>query len=345
MSRVAFVDFSRGSVRTLADLSRAKCGRLTCLNAVTEHLAKRGHEVTCIGKWTDFDTPGGVQWRKGTEIDTRYDALVMLRGVHDMLPQITARRRFLWVRDLPHAGFIPDPPQARFLHATVYLSRYAENVWKDHYPVLRKVRSFRIPNGVDKRVFFPGGTKDPNLLLYASNPNRGLKRIPMYGEALRHFHPKSRIVAFSSHEALHPGETGDHSEAYALCREHGIDLRDPLPQEELAEWIRKATAVLLPSEFPEICSNLVLQSLACGTPIVATGALGATPEWVRHGWNGLETKWRPWDYQAFDLDFLRKCKTLLERPLLQRWLGYGARRTRILDWSEVGAKWERILCA
>jgi glycosyltransferase involved in cell wall biosynthesis len=87
----------------------------------------------------------------------------------------------------------------------------------------------------------------------------------------------------------------------------------------------------------------VLQSLACGTPVVTTGKLGATPEWVKHGLNGVLTRFRPEDYMVYDLEMVRAILVTLDNPKMHRALTRAAARTKILTWEEVGLHWHKML--
>lgn len=101
--------------------------------------------------------------------------------------------------------------------------------------------------------------------------------------------------------------------------------------------------MILPSAYPEICSNAVLQSLVSGTPIITTGNLGATPEWIKHKKNGMLTEYLPHDYVVHIIEMVRNSVSVLNSPKLHAKLIRGAVRTKIFNWNEIGAKWERML--
>jgi UDP-glucose:(heptosyl)LPS alpha-1,3-glucosyltransferase len=56
------------------------------------------------------------------------------------------------------------------------------------------------------------------------------------------------------------------------------------PQEEVASFYQAATVLALPTLY-DPCSNVVLESLACGTPVVTTAANGAS-EFLAPGRSG-----------------------------------------------------------
>ena len=337
--RLLFVDGST-KLETVRDLeTKPRGGMVSSLFQVTDYLASQGHEVSVLSDiQTHGQTKAGVSWID--EPTGRYDVLVANRGVGDGFSRINAKVRILWTHDLPHSGFIPEPATAHAFSCVVFMSSYAEEIWRAFYKTLGK--SVIIPNGVDKALFRPQ-SKDPNYLIYASAPNRGLDKLPLIVDSI-----KTRVrrpiycKAFSRLSTLHPNEGTDTFD-YKKIEDSDIDLRDPIRQEVFAEEIGKAGLMLLPSGYPEICSNVVLQGLACGTPIITTGNLGATPEWVSHGYNGSLTKYQPHDYMIHTVEMVRNAVEVLEDDEFHASLVRGALKTKVLTWEEVGKKWEKLL--
>ncbi len=321
---------------------------VTSLFNVSDYLSQQGIET-----WVVSDvkrggiTPSGTEWiTDGSEIPAQVDFLITNRGTGGGYPEINAKHRILWTHDLPHAGFIPNPKTIKAFSATVFMSRYAERVWRDFYRDIGK--SFFIPNGVDKSIFYPR-EKDLNYLIYASAPNRGLKRLPFIFDAI-----ESRVKrpiymrAYSNLKTLHPNETRDEEEdgfsvVYREVSESSVDLRNPVPQTELGEELGKAGLMILPTDYPEICSNIVLQALACGVPVVTTGSIGSAGEWVKHGKSGMLTSWHPVDYMVFQVDMIRQAVKVLENESLHRKLIDNAAKTKVHSWEDIGAQWKRML--
>lgn len=339
--RIVFLDRST-KLETVTDLERrARGGMVTSLFRVSDYLAEQGHDVTVL---SDIQSAGrtkaGVKWLH--EAWGEFDVLVTNRGTHDGYPDIKARKRILWTHDLPHSGFIPEPKTIHAFACTVFMSKYAERIWRTFYKDIG--RSVIIPNGVDKKYFYPR-QKDLGYLIYASAPNRGLDKLPLIFDAIRTRTGKPlRMRAFSNLASLHPNEvgTGDKFD-YKAIQDSDVELCDPLPQAAFANELGQAGLMILPSGYPEICSNVVLQALACGTPIITTGNLGATPEWVRDGVNGALTQFQPHDYMIHTVEIVRPAVTILEcEPLHQR-LIRGALKTKVHTWQEIGRQWMRLL--
>jgi glycosyltransferase involved in cell wall biosynthesis len=230
------------------------------------------------------------------------------------------------------------------LSGVVYMSRYGRDVWRTAFPALG--RGAVIPNGVDIHLFRPAD-KDLDLIVYASAPNRGLRRLPLIFDAIHtRTRPDVRLVAYSNLAKLHPVEVGDADEyatTYAEVRDSDITLRDPIPPYDLARVLGRAGLMILPTGYPEICSNIVLQALACGVPIITTGGLGATPEWVRHAKNGMLTKYRPEDYMVYTMEIVRHASRVLNDARMHLRLIQSATRTKVWSWAEVGDAWDLYL--
>jgi glycosyltransferase involved in cell wall biosynthesis len=340
--KLLFLDFST-KLETIHDLkNRARGGMVSSLFRVPDELSKRGHEVYVL---SDIKEPGqtraGVKWI--IDNPPSVDALVTNRGTGGGYPEIRARHRVLWTHDLPHHGFALDPRILRAFSRVVFMSRYGEGVWRTFYRTIGK--GVVIPNGVDREMFQPL-EKDLRSLIYISAPNRGLERLPEIFGAIRERIPSVRMKAYSNLAKLHPNEGRDtYWQAYRECDEAGIEMVDPVPQPELARELGRAGLMILPTGYPEICSNAVLQALSCGVPIVTTGGLGATPEWV-DGHNGMLTRYMPHDYVVYLVEMVRGAVAILENERLHKQLIHNAPKTKgLFTWEQIADKWHKMLTA
>ena len=138
-------------------------------------------------------------------------------------------------------------------------------------------------------------------------------------------------------------DSGGAYPTYSWTFDITTDGFDPVTQDVLANFIGQAALMILPSGYPETCGNSILQSLVSGTPVITTGNLGATPEWVKHKKNGMLTEYLPHDYMVHIVEMVRNAECVLKDEKLHQRLIRGATRTKILNWFEVGAKWEKML--
>lgn len=349
--RICFLDLSC-CLETVHDLeANPRGGMVSSLFKVSDYLSSQGHDVWVIADIKNTGrTYSGTTWVDSLRDSIKnVDFLVCNRGVGDGYPEVNAKHRILWTHDLPHAGFIQNPKTIKAF-TTVFMSGYAERIWRDFYKDIEK--SFTIPNGVDKSIFYPR-EKDLGYIIFSSAPNRGLKRLPFIFDCIESRMKKPiRMSAYSNLKKLHPGEVDpeirDEEEdgfsiIYNRVAESKVSLLDPIPQKQLAEEFGCASLMILPTDYPEICSNTILQALSSGIPIVTTGNLGSAGEWIRNGWNGFITKWHPVDYMVYQVELIRHAVKILEDEKLHRKMIENAAKTKIYSWEEIGQRWDRML--
>ena len=342
--KILFIDRST-RLKTVNDLDTIpRGGMVQSLFRVSDYLASKGHEVAVL---SDIQKAGiaasGVEWHNDINMaDWRvyspWDVLICNRGIGNGYPEIRAKRRILWTHDLPHSGFAPEPKILNAFH-TVFMSRYAERVWRTFYKDIKK--STFIPNGVDD-WFYPRD-KDYSKVVYFSHPNRGLKRLDFIAQCLKERVPGVSVEAYSDPE-MYPTDKevlGDGVDVDLPYTEGHLTLKKPLVSKELAEVVGRAGLTIMPTGYPEICSNSVLQSIASGAPLITTGNLGATQEWVKHGKNGLLTEFLPNDYMVHTVEIVRLATEVLTNKRFHVKLINGCKRP--LSWGQVGEKWLKLI--
>jgi glycosyltransferase involved in cell wall biosynthesis len=346
--KILFIDMST-KLQTINDLqTQARGGMVSSLFAISDGLSQLGHNTMVISDIKETgETSSGTRWINQDDYDgEEFDYLICNRGVGMGYPNVRAKRRILWTHDLPHNGFIPRPEVMNAYSGVVYMSQYAKKIWHTFYPTLSGPKSFLIPNGVNKELFYPR-EKDPNYLIYCSAPNRGTDRLALiYAATKTKLDLPIKMRAYTSMAKLHPNEGTDEGYAlnYKTCEEAGVKVLDPIPQAQLAEELGRAGAMVLPTIYPEICSNIILQSLASGTPIFTTGNLGSAPEWIRHGKNGMFTQYQPFDYMVYQMEMVRNLVNVLSNPRVHRNMMNKAAQTKgIYTWKQVVNMWNKML--
>lgn len=345
--KILFIDFSTG-IEDLGEMQRtARGGMQNSLFKVPDALSKLNNEVDVLSDiHLGGRTEAGVRWYTVNDFENHaYDVLVTNRGIGKGYFSISAKRRVLWTHDLPHHGFAEDPEILHRFDAAVFMSQYGSRIWSSFFPQIR--RGFIIPNGVDKTLFYPR-EKDLNYLIYFSHPNRGLHRLPLIFSGIRGvIGPRVYMKTFSS---LYRGEKTVYDfmdkfhfpELEGPCE--GLEMNEAIPINRIAEEVGRAGLMVMPTGYPEICSNVILQSLASGTPIVTTGGLGSVPEWVKHGFNGYLTEFQPCDYMVHSVEIARLAIAILQDPDTHRVMIENAAKTEgIFTWEEIGSKWNKML--
>ena len=136
----------------------------------------------------------------------------------------------------------------------IFNSRLCQQAWEQHYSITtpRTV----IYNGVDTDLFYPRETApDEEYVLFVGDSERkGL----------------SRVRQFARQTDLSVYAVGDLSDAEIALRTLGR-----VAPRQLAELYSGAVATVHPAAF-EAFGNVVLESLACGTPVATTSQCGAS---------------------------------------------------------------------
>jgi phosphatidyl-myo-inositol alpha-mannosyltransferase len=290
--RVAFLhptywpEVQRGSERFIDDLGRG--------------LRARGHEphlITSHPSRTDASVEAGLPVRR---VRRPPEAWLRRRGFDDFWTHVPAAYRVLRAGDdaLAHAFYPTDalaaarwgrrtgrpsvlsimglpnphlrirldatPRAARACTATTVLSRWVRDGMWWRYGLETRV----VPGAVDLERFVPGERAPEPTLFCAAAPDVARKRVDLLVRAfarVRRARPRARLVL------VRPRHAG---KARALEAEPGVTLVDAAPG-ALQPLYASAWASALPS-VGEAFGLVLVESLACGTPVVGTreGAFG-----------------------------------------------------------------------
>jgi glycosyltransferase involved in cell wall biosynthesis len=273
------------------------------LAEVANRLAERGHDVTVVcsteGPWgeslegplrmlrvrrrmTVLRTPvAGLAWRIPPDTD-----IVHVPATYPFTTAPVLRRaNKLGIPSILDFHFEPSPPSRLgrlgavlyrqagprsypLAHAALVRSRaYAESV-----PSLQRVprRRWRIvPNGIDPQRFSPvGRRKGEGDLLFVGRlvPYKGLHVLL---EAMSRLHPRPRLIVAGDG----PLRKAMEDRASHLYLE--VEFLSRVPEDDLPALYRGAAATVLPSVNRQEAFGIALvESMACGTPVVASDLPG-----------------------------------------------------------------------
>ncbi len=148
---------------------------------------------------------------------------------------------------------------------------------------------------------------DRNLIVFAGQIIRG-KGVDILLKALS--------AMKEPFEAIILGDGNHRSYCEVLCRK--LNLQDRVhfagfvPQEELRNYYAEATAVVVPSVWPEPIATIGLEVMRYGLPVVAFDA-GGISDWLKDGENGYLVPWMDTDCFASHLDSLMQDKDQARR--------------------------------
>ena len=131
-----------------------------------------------------------------------------------------------------------------------------------------------LPNGVDAEFFYPAGKKEENLVLFVGRicPEKG---VHILLESLAYVKTPIKLIIIGPPEwnltyfnflmklIKRENNRGKHKVLYLGAKD----------KEEIVEWYRKASIFVLPS-YREGFGVVILEALACETPVIATNVDG-----------------------------------------------------------------------
>jgi glycosyltransferase involved in cell wall biosynthesis len=137
-----------------------------------------------------------------------------------------------------------------------------------------------IRHGIDPEAF-PAGRGDGGFLLFLGRmtPDKGAREAARIARAAG----VRLLIAAKMHE---PAERTYFAEQVEPLLGDGVEYVGEPDQDRKLELLGAATALLFPIRWPEPFGLVMVESLACGTPVL-THPLGAAPEIVAHGRTGF----------------------------------------------------------
>lgn len=128
-----------------------------------------------------------------------------------------------------------------------------------------------LPNGIDVQNFRPDDAKKiDNLVLFVGRIER-IKGLHILIKALSYLKIPTQLAIIGPRwDAKYVKEIENMSHAMNENSIHKVKLLGAMDQNDLVPWYQKATVVVCPFLY-ETYSNVTLEALACGTPVVSTG--------------------------------------------------------------------------
>jgi glycosyltransferase involved in cell wall biosynthesis len=258
-------------------------------------LARRGHSVALI---TNTSAPGNY---RGVDCSNHHDqgTLMLLSGADVIVAANESLGRSLKDRGVNRPmvlwiGHAHDQPAIKGLESARerkawagfafvsqwQLERFAEEFWvpAERSRVMRNAASPGFIELTPPAPWYQGGV--PPILVYTSQPYRGLDVLLDAFPAIRSAIPDTRLRVFSGFASTYntPLTEDPYQALYRRCTEmEGVDYVGPLAQPALAREIASCAALAYPSTFMETSCIAVMEAMAAGLTICTT-RLGALPE-------------------------------------------------------------------
>ena len=324
-------------------------GSETAFIQLTQALAGRGHQVWAFNNCPRPGRHGLVNYHHFPDslsvlARERFDIFVVSRYAAFFNLPLHAGLKVLWNHDT-----LEKPRELKLVHDEIDLFLVLSKFHRDNFLTRLPLLDDRLVitrNGLDMEALdqAAAGPPNPNLLIYASRPERGLKiLLENIWPRLHHWKPELRLQVCGYQ--LPEGPPPHLAELYHRVEQllpitPGVINLGALSKADYYRCLSQSSLMLYPSIFPEISCLAVLEAQALGVPPLTSDAFALTesvpaPE--------LRVGGRPGSSE-YVRDYVERAMTLLNRPQELARLGRQAQsaiRARYA-WSQVAAEWERL---
>lgn len=342
MMKILFLDGTPGFYPNRLN-EKPTGGILTSLTHIPRLLVKAGHDVSIASLHKVNETVEGVKYIGDLIEKNVWDVVVFNRNFldRDMVRFFRDSYKILWLHDVADPSYFKDDAFS-LVDKVVALSIYQRDCYSDFYSIPSD-RFLIIPNGVDKKIFYRSEyvERRDDLFVSSSAPIKGLYPLEYTMSNMKRWDSNIEMRLYSSQKLHEMEDSARHKGLMGRIAAAGASVLDPIPQKELADVFRSATALLMPNSYPEMCSNLLLQAQACGLPVIATN-IGSAPEYITHRLTGMLTDRGPQDLYWWHHNFVKQCAEVFYnkglREEISRLSPIGVR-----SWEDIGDQWGSML--
>ncbi|UQZ90079.1 hypothetical protein C4J81_13050 [Deltaproteobacteria bacterium Smac51] len=325
-------------------------GSETAFIQITRALARRGHQVSAFNSSTKAGIYEGVAYYPFADslpilAREHFDIFVVSRYCAFFNLPFMSDLKVLWNHDT-----LDNPKELRSVHDEIDLFLVLSNFHKDNFLVRMPQIDDRLVvtrNGLDFDLMDRSAApeKDPNKVIYASRPERGLKTLleDIWPRLHRAF-PDLRLHVCGYNIKL-DGIPAELEELYRhinvlLESTPGLVILGGLSKGEYYRHLSESSMMLYPSVFPEVSCLAALESQALGVPVLTSDAFALSESVL-----APQTKigGRPGSPQYVN-DYVERAMEFLSNPAALEEIGRTSKekiRSRY-SWDMIAAEWERM---
>lgn len=326
-------------------------GSETATIYMARELASLGNEVIVI---CPCDAPGnydGVTYKNineyGNYISVKiFDVIVVLRMPDVFKENLPAKLKILWTQDAYDQPFIKnlsDKEIQKKIDKIFTVGKWQTEKIMKYYGI--SAEKFYISrNGINRKFYENNEYKrEIGRLVYTSTPFRGLDVLLDIFPRIKTKIPYAELFIYSSMSVYGMSEEEDrrmHGPLYDKCNQPGVYLKGSIPQDRLAEELKKSYLMAYPNHFAETSCIAAIEAQAAGLPVVTT-QLGALSETVINNKTGvcIPGNSRSQDYQD---RFVREVVHLIKNQ--DRWNEMSSTaHHRVMEkysWDMIAREWD-----
>ena len=344
--KLVFIDATPGFTLDRKD-TRACGGILNSLTIIPKYLASKGHSVTVKCSISEKQTVDGVLYMPVGLMEPipKWDLVIVNRnGINNYIVDYAhgiGTKVVWWLHDIVDMRYLEDSSFKR-VDKIIALSEYCKTSYSQFYDIPED-KFVVIPNGVDKKRFYPGKYEDRQKykMIWASAPIKGfLPLLDVWSNVKRHF-PDAELIVYASQQLHDKQNTSEQGAFLDKIQQMDALVVQPVSQEVLAEKMREAWCLLMPNSYPEMCSNLMLQAQACGLPVISSN-IGSASELIQNNETGIITDFYPHDLFLWIKKYVESTIKLFQDEALHKKISEQAPRD-VKSWEEVGERWHEFL--
>ena len=297
--KIAFVDLINWDYSVKSVKNIALGGSQSALCYLAMNFASLEHDVFLLN---DISAPtifGGVACLPINSVNAgfweKFDFIIFLNclGSAKEMRKLCGKNTqlLLWIHqadDVPIVQELENKEEKGLYDYFVFISEWQKKRYVEKFDLdLNKIVVFRNSIGdvfndlLDLNESILSVKNKPLTLAYTSTPFRGLKHLIDIFPRIQNQHPDVKLKIFSSMKVYQVSSVDDDAEygpMYEIFRQmEGVEYIGSIPQEKLAEELKKVAVLIYPNTFEETSCIAVMEGMASGCYIVSSD-LGALPE-------------------------------------------------------------------